>query len=62
MAYRCYTNLSERFHGDLISKINADVESLEFTDCPCNCNKKSRVSGEYAYKGYFQIMNNPPFY
>ena len=51
MAYRHYTNLHERFQGDLISKLNADIESLDFMDHPCNCNKTSCVNGEYAYRG-----------
>eukprot|EP00957_Ditylum_brightwellii_P180276 13733003-Ditylum_brightwellii.AAC.1 len=38
------------YHGDLISKLNADVKSLDFMDCPCNYNKTSRVNGECAYK------------
>eukprot|EP00957_Ditylum_brightwellii_P046583 3534180-Ditylum_brightwellii.AAC.1 len=50
MAYHRYTNLHERFCGDLISKLNADVESLDFMDRPCNCNKTSHVNGECAYK------------
>eukprot|EP00957_Ditylum_brightwellii_P135439 10326915-Ditylum_brightwellii.AAC.1 len=50
MACRSYTNLHERFHGDLISKLNTDVESLDFMERPCNCNKTSRVNDECAYK------------
>eukprot|EP00957_Ditylum_brightwellii_P101081 7704079-Ditylum_brightwellii.AAC.1 len=42
MAYRHYTNLWERFRGDLISKLNADIKSLDFMDRPCNCNRTSR--------------------
>eukprot|EP00957_Ditylum_brightwellii_P128901 9832715-Ditylum_brightwellii.AAC.1 len=52
MAYCCYTNLRERFRGDLISKVIADVKSLDFMDCPCNCNKATRVNGECTYKVY----------
>eukprot|EP00957_Ditylum_brightwellii_P107322 8189070-Ditylum_brightwellii.AAC.1 len=62
MAYRRYTNLCERFRGDLISKLNADVESLDFMDRPCNYNKTSCVNGECAYKGYYKITNDSPFY
>eukprot|EP00957_Ditylum_brightwellii_P134314 10239927-Ditylum_brightwellii.AAC.1 len=62
MAYRRYTNLHERFRGDLISELNADIESLDFMDRPCNCNKTSCVNGECTYKGYFQITNDPPFH
>ena len=51
MAYRRYTNLCERFCGDLISKLNADNKSLDFMDHPCNYNKTSCVNGECAYKG-----------
>eukprot|EP00957_Ditylum_brightwellii_P081089 6167300-Ditylum_brightwellii.AAC.1 len=50
MAYRRFTNLHERFHGDLVSKLNADVKSLDFMDCPCNCNKTSCVNGGCTYK------------
>ena len=46
MACRQFTNLREKFRGDLISKLNAEVKSLDFMDCPCNCNKMSRINGE----------------
>eukprot|EP00957_Ditylum_brightwellii_P071811 5458299-Ditylum_brightwellii.AAC.1 len=52
MAYHRYTNLCGQFRGDLISKLNADVESFDFMDRPCNCNKTNHVNGECAYKAY----------
>eukprot|EP00957_Ditylum_brightwellii_P029915 2263622-Ditylum_brightwellii.AAC.1 len=58
MAYRRYMNLRERFRGDLISRLNADVESLDFMYRPCNCNKRSHVNGECAYKAYVCCMQD----
>eukprot|EP00957_Ditylum_brightwellii_P194723 14832775-Ditylum_brightwellii.AAC.1 len=54
MAYQRFTNLCERFHGDLLSKVNVDVESLDFMDQPCNCNCASQANGECAYKDTFK--------
>eukprot|EP00957_Ditylum_brightwellii_P165282 12584214-Ditylum_brightwellii.AAC.1 len=51
MAFRRCTNICERFRGNLIAKDNADIESLDFMDRPCNCNYASHVNGTCAYKG-----------
>eukprot|EP00957_Ditylum_brightwellii_P208241 15356446-Ditylum_brightwellii.AAC.1 len=59
MAFRRFTSLRENFRGNLIAKINADVESLNFADRPCNCNSTSQVYGACAYKGYSQSKNDP---
>eukprot|EP00957_Ditylum_brightwellii_P066796 5068809-Ditylum_brightwellii.AAC.1 len=50
MAYQRFTNLRERFHGDSLSKLNADMEFLNFIDRPCNFNCASWVNGECVYK------------
>eukprot|EP00957_Ditylum_brightwellii_P177796 13543321-Ditylum_brightwellii.AAC.1 len=54
MAYRRYTNLCEKFQGDLISKVNADVKSLDFMDQPCNCSRPCKVNGACTFKGCTQ--------
>ena len=51
MAYRRFTNLREKFRGDLVAKVNSDVESLDFIDRPCNCSRHCFVNGACAYKG-----------
>eukprot|EP00957_Ditylum_brightwellii_P060618 4602602-Ditylum_brightwellii.AAC.1 len=51
MAYRLYTNIREKFQGDLISKVNEDVDSLDFKDRPCNCSRLFKVNGACAFKG-----------
>eukprot|EP00957_Ditylum_brightwellii_P059110 4485026-Ditylum_brightwellii.AAC.1 len=56
MAYQRFTNLCERFRGDLLSKINADVESLDFMDRPCDCNQASQVNGQRVYQGKCRKM------
>eukprot|EP00957_Ditylum_brightwellii_P207035 15351175-Ditylum_brightwellii.AAC.1 len=50
MAYQRFTNLRERFRGDLLLKIKADMESLNFMDQPCNCNRASQVNRQCAYQ------------
>eukprot|EP00957_Ditylum_brightwellii_P029553 2232993-Ditylum_brightwellii.AAC.1 len=50
MAYRYYTNLHEKFRGYLVSKVNADVKSLDFKNCPCNYSRLGRVNGHCMYK------------
>eukprot|EP00957_Ditylum_brightwellii_P065239 4948046-Ditylum_brightwellii.AAC.1 len=54
MAYRRYSNLRERFRRDYASKLSADIESLDFMTCPCNCNRTSQVNGSCAFQGYMQ--------
>eukprot|EP00957_Ditylum_brightwellii_P210954 15365600-Ditylum_brightwellii.AAC.1 len=44
MAYRRFTNLQEKFRGDLVAKVNEDVESLDCMDRPCNCSKHCFVN------------------
>ena len=39
MAYRRFTNLREKFRGDLVEKVNSDKELLDFIDRPCNCSR-----------------------
>eukprot|EP00957_Ditylum_brightwellii_P013578 1024260-Ditylum_brightwellii.AAC.1 len=51
MAYRCFTDLREKFSGDLVAKANNDIESLDFIDCPCNCSWHCFVNGACVYKG-----------
>eukprot|EP00957_Ditylum_brightwellii_P208033 15355586-Ditylum_brightwellii.AAC.1 len=51
MAYQCYTNLCEFVGGDLISKVNKDVESLDFIDRPCNYSRPCKVNSACAFKG-----------
>ena len=51
MAYRRFTNLQEKFRGDLVTKINEDIKSLDFMDRPCNCSKHCFVNGKCVYKG-----------
>eukprot|EP00957_Ditylum_brightwellii_P124156 9464292-Ditylum_brightwellii.AAC.1 len=51
MAYRRFTNLQENFLGDLVAKVNDDVELLDFMDHPCNCDRHCFVNGACAYKG-----------
>eukprot|EP00957_Ditylum_brightwellii_P019664 1483538-Ditylum_brightwellii.AAC.1 len=51
MAYRRFTNLQEKFQGDLVAKVNDDVKCLDFMDHTCNCSKHCFVSGACAYKG-----------
>eukprot|EP00957_Ditylum_brightwellii_P064223 4873827-Ditylum_brightwellii.AAC.1 len=51
MAYRRFTNLYKQLWGDLLLKINADVESLNFMDRPCNCDRMSKVNRQCAYQG-----------
>eukprot|EP00957_Ditylum_brightwellii_P171237 13035375-Ditylum_brightwellii.AAC.1 len=61
---RCYTNLWEKFCGDLVSKINANVDSLGFMEHPCSCSRPSRVNGHCTYKmhpGYIQSKNDAAF-
>eukprot|EP00957_Ditylum_brightwellii_P179032 13637317-Ditylum_brightwellii.AAC.1 len=43
-AYRRFTNLQEKFQGDIVAKVNEEVESLDFIDCPCNCRKHCFVN------------------
>ena len=51
MTFRRFTNLREKFRGNLIAKINTDVESLDIMDRLCNCNRTSRINRKCAYKG-----------
>eukprot|EP00957_Ditylum_brightwellii_P142281 10839839-Ditylum_brightwellii.AAC.1 len=51
MAYRRFTNLQEKFQGDLVTKVNKDVESSDFMDHPFNCRKHCFVNGKCVYEG-----------
>ena len=51
MAYRRYMDLWERFCGNLLAKLNKDVESLDFKKLLCNCYSKSKVNNCWAFKG-----------
>eukprot|EP00957_Ditylum_brightwellii_P086463 6578753-Ditylum_brightwellii.AAC.1 len=50
MAYCQFTNIHKIFQGDLVSKLNADLDSLDSMYCPCNCSRPCKVDGECAYK------------
>ena len=49
MAYQRFTNLREGFSGDLTSKLNKGLKSLDFMSRPCNCNIRSKVNGQCAF-------------
>ena len=51
MSYHRFPNLGQAFQGDLCSKLIKNVNSLDFGDMPCNCNRTSRINGECVYKG-----------
>eukprot|EP00957_Ditylum_brightwellii_P158327 12051607-Ditylum_brightwellii.AAC.1 len=54
MAYKRYTNLRDICWGDLISKANEDVKSLDFMDRPCNCSRPCKVNNACAFNGCTQ--------
>eukprot|EP00957_Ditylum_brightwellii_P026398 1996753-Ditylum_brightwellii.AAC.1 len=51
MAYRRFTNLQEKFRGDLVAKVNNGVKSLDLMECPRNCSRHCFVNGACVYKG-----------
>eukprot|EP00957_Ditylum_brightwellii_P071074 5401322-Ditylum_brightwellii.AAC.1 len=57
MAYQHYTNLHEKFRGDLISKVNKDVESLNFMNSPCNCSRSSKDNSACELKGSAIVLD-----
>eukprot|EP00957_Ditylum_brightwellii_P129571 9882942-Ditylum_brightwellii.AAC.2 len=44
VAYRRFTNLGEKFQGDLVVKVNKDVKSLDVIDCPLS----TRLDAKYV--------------
>ena len=49
MSYHKFPNLRELFSGDLTGKMMRDIDSLDFIDRECNCNKASLVDGRCIY-------------
>jgi predicted GIY-YIG superfamily endonuclease len=49
MAYQQFTNLRERFSGDLTGKLNAGLKPLDLMSRPCNCNSRSKVNGQCVF-------------
>ncbi len=44
MSYHRFSNMREIFNGDLTSKLNEGIESLDFESLPCNC-RNNKTSG-----------------
>ena len=51
ISYHRFSNLGQGFQGDLSGKLTKNVQSEDFAQLKCNCNKKSLVNGECAYGG-----------
>ena len=51
MSYHKFPNLRELFSGNLTGKMMRDIDSLDFIDRECNCNKASLVGGECIFWG-----------
>ena len=51
MSYHKFANLGELFSGDLTGKVMKGVESLDFMDRDCNCNRASMVDGNCIFGG-----------
>jgi len=51
MSYHKFPNLGQLFQSDLTRKLTKTIESLDFMDLPCNCNKNSKINGECIFKG-----------
>ena len=47
MSYHRFTNLREIFNGDMMTKLNADIVSLDFTTRECNCQTKATTGCNY---------------
>ena len=50
MAYKRHRNLIELLQGDLNTKLNKGLISLDLCSRPCNCDNRSKVNGECAFK------------
>ena len=53
MSYHRFTNLREIFQGDLSSKLNLDISSLDFKNLECNCRP-----GDNNKCGYGNVCRN----
>ena len=51
MAYKRFLNICEKFSGDLSTKINNDVISLDFVSRPCNCTRATKVNRKCIFNG-----------
>jgi len=51
MSYHRFLNLSELLCGDLSSKLNKDIVSLDFMDRKCNCAKSNCINGACPHDG-----------
>ena len=51
MSYHKFSNVREIFQGDLTSKIMEGIQSRDFINRSCNCNKKTKVNGICPYNG-----------
>jgi hypothetical protein len=56
MSYHKFSNLREIFQGDLNRKLMDGIESRDFMDRPCNCNRASKIDGKCAYNGECRKM------
>ncbi|CAB9517283.1 expressed unknown protein [Seminavis robusta] len=50
MSYHRFTNLREIFNGDIMTKLNTGIVSLDFTTRPCNCT--NRLTDGCAYNNH----------
>jgi len=55
MSYHRFTNMREIFQHDLTSKLNDDIESLDFINKDCNC-QTDKTTGETC--GYNNVCRN----
>ena len=51
MSYHKFANLGELLSGDLTGKVMKGVESLDFMDRDCNCNRAFMVDGGCIFGG-----------
>ena len=51
MAHKRHQNIREIFQADLSNKLAEGLESIDFKNRSCNCNKASLVHGQCPYKG-----------
>ena len=51
ISYHKFPNLSQAFMGDLTAKLTKNVNSRDFEDLPCNCNRASKVNGVCMFGG-----------
>ena len=51
MSYHRFLNLSQAFQGYLSGKLMKNIQSKDFSELKCNCNKTLKVNGECVYGG-----------